>query len=206
MEKLVKFYNKIFNFFFYLPCGGETRFREKSVSFASLSNSDWILDLCCGAGELTGVLACKGFTENLVGVDISEVPINTARGKTGNMPVNFLIASADYLPIESSQFDKCFISFGLHHMSPYQRQKTLSEVYRILVPAGNLYVIDYNLPERGLRRLAAIMFAKLDKSEEAYKMLEKGNLIPELIEAGFRIEKRVLTCQGIMQLLKATKK
>ena len=60
-----------------------------------------------------------------------------------------------------------FISFGLHHTRKQERQKALTEVCRILAPKGTIYVIDYNLPERGVRRLAATAFAKLDDSEEA---------------------------------------
>jgi len=67
-------------------------------------------------------------------------------------------------------------------------------------------VIDYNLPERGLRRLAATAFAKLDKSEEAYKMLMHDSLTREIKNAGFEIERRELTCQGIIQLLEAVNK
>jgi len=91
-------------------------------------------------------------------------------------------------------------------MPERERQKTLTEIHRILAPEGTLYVIDYNLLEGGLRRLAAIAFAKLDESEEAYKMLKNGSLVREIKQAGFEIERRDLTCQGIIQLLEVVKK
>ncbi len=205
LKTSVKSYNAVFNFLFYLPCGGETSFRERCVKFAGLVAKDRVLDLCCGTGELTTVITSKGFVEHLVGVDISEPAIEIARLKTRHIPVTFMTASADDLPFDSSQFDKCFISFGLHHMSRYERQKTLAEVHRTLTPKGNLFIIDYNLPGKGVRRLAAITFAKLDKSKEAYKMLKTGNLINEVKQAGFEIGRRGLTCQGMIQLLAAVK-
>ena len=202
----VKCCDSAFNFLFYLPCGGEKSFRRRCTKFASLIAGDWILDVCCGTGELTAVIARQGFTAQLVGVDISESALEIARTKTQHIPVTFLRASADNLPFGSSRFDKCFISFGLHHMPEEKRQKTLTEIHRILAPEGTLCVIDYNLPEGGLRRLAAIAFAKLDESEEAYKMLKNGSLVREIKQAGFEIERRDLTCQGIIQLLEVVKK
>ena len=81
----------------------------------------------------------------------------------------------------------------------------LVEVHRILAPKGSLYIIDYNLPKKGPRQLAAIAFSKLDESQEAYKMLKSGNVITEVREAGFKIIDRSLACQGIIQLVAATK-
>jgi len=91
-------------------------------------------------------------------------------------------------------------------MSVQERRWALKEIHRVLTPEGSLYVIDYNLPESGLRRLVAIAFAKLDESEEAYKMLKNGSLIGEIKQAGFEIERRSPACQGIIQLLEVVKK
>jgi SAM-dependent methyltransferase len=82
----------------------------------------------------------------------------------------------------------------------------LTEIRRILAPGGLLYVIDYNLPEKGVRRLVAMAFTKLDNSEEAYEMVKNGNLAREIKRAGFEIKRRDLTCQGIIQLLEGVKK
>jgi demethylmenaquinone methyltransferase/2-methoxy-6-polyprenyl-1,4-benzoquinol methylase len=205
-KTFVKCYNAAFNFIFYLPCGGETSFRERCVKFAALTAGDRILDLCCGTGELTTVIASKGLVKDLIGIDISEPAIEIARTRTPSMPITYMTASADDLPFNSSQFDSCFISFGLHHVLKRERQKTLAEIHRTLSPKGILYIIDYNLPEKGLRRLAALTFTKLDESDEAYEMLKNGSLIREIEQAGFKIEKRDLTCQGLIQLLKLVKK
>jgi demethylmenaquinone methyltransferase/2-methoxy-6-polyprenyl-1,4-benzoquinol methylase len=205
-KTVAKCHNAAYNFLFYLPCGGETSFRERCVKFANLTAGDRILDLCCGTGELTTVIADKGLGKDLIGVDISEPSIEIARTRTSSVPITFMTASADDLPFNSSQFDNCFISFGLHHMLKLERQKTLAEIHRTLSPKGILYIIDYNLPEKGLRQLAALTYIKLDKSNEVYEMLKNRNLIREINQAGFKIAKRDLTCQGLIQLLKLVKK
>ena len=205
-QPFLKFYDTVHNFLFYLPCGGETSFREKCVKFADLKNGDRVLDLCCGAGELTIAVARQGLTVELVGVDISEQAIETASTKARHMPVTFVRASVDDLPIKSPRFNKCFISLGLHHIPEQTRWKTLTEIHRALAPKGTLYVIDYNLSEKGLRRLAAITFIKLERSKEVFEMLKNGSMVRQIKQAGFEITGRDLICQGIVQLLKAVKK
>ena len=176
------------------------------MEFASPAAGDRVLDVCCGTGQLTAMIASRGFPGQIIGVDISESAIEIAGIKYQHIPVTFLKASARDLPFDASRFDKCFLSLGLHHMSQHERQKTLAEIHRTLAHKGTLYVIDYNLPEKGLRQISAITFAKLDKSKEAYEMLKNGKLIREIQKAGFEIEKRVLTCQRVIQLLQLVKK
>ena len=202
----VRYYNILLDYLFYLPCDGEVAFRRKCLEFASLLPRDSVLDVCCGAGELTSLIAKQRLAIQTFGVDISESALKIARTKTPHIPATFLRASADHLPFNSSRFDKCFICFGLHHMVKRQRQQALLEIYRVLAPKGTLYVIDYNLPERGFRRLAAIAFAKLDKSKEAYRMVKNRGLAEEIRQADFEIKRQCLTCRSIIQLLEVVKK
>jgi hypothetical protein len=45
--------------------------------------------------------------------------------------------------------------------------------------------------------------AKLDESSEAYQMVKESSLTEEITQVGFRIEKRVSTCHGLVQLVEA---
>jgi len=201
-----KYYNEgKFSFFFFLPCGGVAAFRKICVKFANIKDGDRILDLCCGKGALIKAIHKQGTKVQLVGVDNSASAIEEARTKTKFIPVTLIKASADNLPLNSSQYDKCYISWGLHHMSSYERKKALGEVYRILVPEGNLYIIDYNLPERGLKRLVSIFLIKLDESKETFKMLKNGNMVKEIVNAGFEIKKQSPVCHSRVKLIEAIK-
>lgn len=204
-ETCIKCCDAVFNFFFFLPCGGEATFRNRCIDFATVKDGDRILDLCCGTGDVITTISKRGMTVHLVGIDVSDSAIETAVTKTRFVPVTLIRARADDLPLKSSQFDKCFISFGLHHMSCNERQKALREVHRTLTPKGNLYIIDYNLPEGGLKRLISIVFIKLDKSKEVFGMLKSGGLDREIKHAGFEITKQRITCQGITKLIKVVK-
>jgi demethylmenaquinone methyltransferase/2-methoxy-6-polyprenyl-1,4-benzoquinol methylase len=205
LELYTKYYHEISNFLFYLPQGGEKAFRNKCLKFADLKAGNKILDLCCGTGKLDDAIGRQGLNVEVIGIDISKLAIEQAIKKVHHIPVSFLKANASCLPFRPSIFDRCFICFGLHHIPEHSRQKTLKEVYRVLAPEGVASIIEYNIPKRGIKKLAATTFINLDNRGEAIKMLKNGKLIRGIEEVGFEIVDRVLIYQGIVQLLKVVK-
>ena len=198
-------YDRLINYIFYLPFGGEQSFRRKCLDFACIEKGDKVLDVGCGSGTLTRLIAeCLGCSGQVIGVDLSESALKEARNLQ-NQRIAFTCACGENLPLRSSRFDKCFLSFALHHMDKQARQNTLQEVSRTLTPGGSLFVIEYNLPERVMARLASRALAKLDASEEAYPMLMNSNLIKELQKAGLKIKRREFIGGGIIQLIEAGK-
>jgi demethylmenaquinone methyltransferase/2-methoxy-6-polyprenyl-1,4-benzoquinol methylase len=201
-----QFWDSLLNFAFYFPCGGEEPFRKKCLDFARPAKEDHVLDLCCGTGTLTSLIAGRvGPEGHVVGVDISESVLEIARTRVKSLPATFLRAGAGTLPFDSPSFNKCFISFGLHHMSKQDRQNTLGETRRALIRSGSLFVFDYSLPDKVLARLMAKALTKLDKSEEAYNMLVNDSLIREIQQAGLEIRRRESTYIGMIQLIEAVK-
>ncbi len=175
------------------------------MEFAGPEAEDRVIELCCGTGDLTAVLGSKRLIKELVAVDISEQAIETARMRKLGMPVTFINASSDAIPLDSSTYTKGIISFGFHHMPRKDRNLTMLEVYRVLQPGGALYVIDYNLPEKGTKRWRALVNARFDSSKVAYQMLKEDDLHKELQQAGFRIAKKRNICGDMVQLIAAVK-
>lgn len=197
----MRFYDALTNLIFYLPCGGESKFRSMCLNFANLAEGDRVLDLCCGTGTLTSLIARHiGPDGQVVGLDISEPVLKTARITARNLPATFLRVSAENLPFASSSFDKCFISFGLHHMPWQAWQNALSEVSRTLRTGGSLTIVDYNLPAGWFARLTTKAFVKLFEDKGAYQLLNSC-LLEELQQAGLAIKRRVLIGKGTIQLL-----
>jgi len=174
------------------------------VDFASPAEGDQILDVCCGTGTLTSLIAGRvGPDGQVIGVDLSEYVLEIARKKRRNVPVTFQRAEAENLPFALAKFDKCFISFGLHEMPEQARQNTIKEIRRTLRSGGSLFVVDYNLPAGALARLAIKAFVKLVEDEAAYKILLDGSLMAEVEEGGLAIKRRELICSGMIQLIEA---
>lgn len=199
-----QFHDSFLNLVFYLPCGGENCFGKRCVDFVSPVEGDQVLDVCCGTGELTSLIAERvGQDGQVVGVDIWEPALEIARTKTRNLPVTFLGVDAEKLPFAPSKFDKCFISLGLHHMPEQTRRNTLNEIRRTLTSDGSLFVVEYNLPAGALAKLTTKVLVKLDKSKEAYTMWINRSLLREIEQAGFSIKRRESICKGAIQLVEA---
>jgi demethylmenaquinone methyltransferase/2-methoxy-6-polyprenyl-1,4-benzoquinol methylase len=200
------FYDTLLDLVFYFPCGGEKRFRRKCLDFASPLKGEDILDVCCGTGSFSNMIASRvGFEGQVVGLDLCKSAIEVARNQTAAFPVKFLIANAESLPFISSNFDKCFIVFGLHHMPEQARQNTLSEISRTLKSAGSLFIVEYNMPDKAMAKLVTKTFLKLGESKEAYDMLINHRLIEDMKQVGFSIKRREFMYKGAVQLIEAKK-
>ena len=194
------------DFLFYLPFGGETTFRRTCREFIAFNEGDAILELCCGAGEFTGVLAQHVTTGRIVGTDISRPSIEAAVRNLQNTSTELFVGSAACLPLSSKAFDTCIVSFGMHHMSSQERKKTMEEIHRVLQDKGSLYIFDYMVPDKGINRLIGIIYTLLDSSKEAYNMAKNGSLTGEIEQAGFEIKRRAFTRFCIVQFLEIRKR
>jgi demethylmenaquinone methyltransferase/2-methoxy-6-polyprenyl-1,4-benzoquinol methylase len=201
-----RLYDSFINWIFYSPCGGEGRFRGKCLDFVSPAKGEGILDVCCGSGMFTYMIASRaGLDGQVIGVDLCKSALEIARNQPSAFPLKFLKANAKSLPFASSKFNKCLIIFGLHHMPRQTRHKTLSEIHRTLIPTGSLFVVEYNLPDRAIAKLVAKALVKLDKSKEAYTMLLNHSLPGDIEQVGFSIKRREFMYKGAVQLIEARK-
>jgi ubiquinone/menaquinone biosynthesis C-methylase UbiE len=174
------------------------------LDFVSPAKGERILDVCCGTGVFTHMMARRaGLNGQVIGVDLCESALEIARSQPSGFPPKFLKANAESLPFNSSSFDKCLIVFGLHHMVRQVRHKTLTEVHRTLMPAASLFVVEYNLPDGIMAKLAAKTLVKLDKSKEAYDMLLNYGLLVDMEQVGFSIKRREFIYKGAVQLIEA---
>jgi ubiquinone/menaquinone biosynthesis C-methylase UbiE len=199
------FLNSILDFLFYLPVGGETTFRRTCIEFTCLDKGDEVLELCCSTGDFTAALTGQNTGARITGADISLASVKTAYERLQHTTTGIILASAVNLPFFPNSFDKCVVSFGMHHMREADRKKALAEVYRVLKNNGSLYIFDYAMPEKRIVRPVAFIYTSIDSSDEAYTIIKNGSLLQEIEQAGFKIENRALTGLGIVQLLEIRK-
>lgn len=135
---------------------GEQRLRETVINFISpyVKRKDSILDLCCGTGTLTTMLANSVYTDcNIVGVDLSEGQIFQAIEKNYYSNLEFKIMDASNLKFPSESFDIILISAALHEMNKAQRLRVLQEVHRVLGRKGYLFIFDHHEPSEPKLRI-----------------------------------------------------
>ena len=125
-----------------------------------------VLDLACGTGTMTFLLADRGY--ELIGVDFSPEMLAVAAEKTaaqGRIPPIFLCQSMEDLDLYGT-VDACVCLLdSLNHITDKNALKrALHRIWLFLEPGG-LFVFDVHTPEH-LASLDGELF--LDETEDAY--------------------------------------
>jgi ubiquinone/menaquinone biosynthesis C-methylase UbiE len=122
----------------------DLRLRRDFLS-SEVRGADHALDLGCGAGAFTAILAAR--CASAVGVDVAEAALRRAR--QAHPGLDFRLAPPDGdLPLEDSSFDVVWASEVIEHVSDTARW--LSEVRRVLAPRGRLLVTTPDHPRLAL--------------------------------------------------------
>jgi 2-polyprenyl-3-methyl-5-hydroxy-6-metoxy-1,4-benzoquinol methylase len=98
-----------------------------------------VLDLGCGEGDLTAVLARAG--ARTLGVDVAEAALARARRRHPELSFE-RVPIDDPLPLADGAFDVVWASEVIEHVADTARW--LSEVRRVLAPRGRLLVTTPN--------------------------------------------------------------
>jgi demethylmenaquinone methyltransferase/2-methoxy-6-polyprenyl-1,4-benzoquinol methylase len=127
----------------------------------SLVESARVLDVACGTGDLSLMLASAG-ARSVVGLDFCRPMLEIARRKAseGLLPIQFIEGDALRLPFADESFDVATIAFGLRNLSSVE--EGLRELRRVLRPGGLLTVLEFSSPVvPGFRALFRFYFARV---------------------------------------------
>lgn len=113
---------------------------------ANVRPGDRALDLGCGEGDLTAVLAQAG--ARALGVDVAEAALARARRRHPSLSFERVPIDGP-LPLADGTFDVVWASEVIEHVADTARW--LSEVRRVLVPTGRLLLTT---PNHGRLRVA----------------------------------------------------
>jgi len=117
---------------------------NKIVAYADFAffKDKRVLEVGCGIG--TDALRFARNGAFYTGVDLTEAGIRIAQRRFDlfNQKGEFIKVNAEELPFPDDYFDHVY-SFGVIHHSPYP-EKIVSEIHRVLKPAGTITVMLYN--------------------------------------------------------------
>ncbi|HEX8336283.1 MAG TPA: ubiquinone/menaquinone biosynthesis methyltransferase, partial [Pyrinomonadaceae bacterium] len=110
---------------------------------SSLIGEARVLDVACGTGDLSFVLADAGAGQ-VVGLDFCRPMLEVARRKaeTDSRTVPFVEGDALSLPFADETFDAVTIAFGLRNLAGVS--EGLRELRRVLRPGGRLAVLEFS--------------------------------------------------------------
>ncbi len=118
---------------------------EQTIRLMDLRPGERVLDLGCGAGWATRLLARlvgeapKGHGQ-VVGLDISDEMIRRARAASRDFDnIMFITGSAQEIPWEENFFDKV-LSVESFYYYPDQ-DRVLHELFRVMAPRGRFFIL-----------------------------------------------------------------
>lgn len=155
------------------------------LAFASVKESETVVDLGCGAGFDCFLAANRvGKNGRVIGVDMTSGMIDKAREnaqKGGYGHVEFRLGEIENLPIADNSAD-IVISNCVITLSP-DKKRVFQEAFRVLKPGGRLAVSDIVL----LRELPEAVKNSIEAYVECLAgAVMKGDYVNTVKEAGFQ--------------------
>jgi ubiquinone/menaquinone biosynthesis C-methylase UbiE len=106
-----------------------------------------------------------------------------ARRKTTRAQLDIALfrGTAAELPFAGMTFDRVLTSLVVHHLSTENKQSAIREVYRVLKPGGEFYLVDFGPPSSVLMRFLTAIVGRFEKLSDN----TSGRLPVMMTGAGF---------------------
>lgn len=127
-----------------MSVGWHTKWKHRLVDYADIQPHHRVLDLACGTGDVTWLLAQRA--QHVVGSDINPDMMAPAYAKRpeGLDNVDFVVADAGALPFPDASFDRVTISYAGRGFPDFDA--VVSECFRVLKPGGHFWNLDFARP------------------------------------------------------------
>ncbi len=137
-----------------------------------------------------------------------------------NNRIKLLKADSENLPFEQDSFDAAIVGFGVRNFETLK--KGLSEIFRVLKPGGEFYVLEFSKPSKTpvkqfysfyFTRILPLVGGMISKNKNAYTYLPESvnefpdgvNFLAILAETGFTGTQYFEQTFGIATIYKACK-
>jgi len=139
--------------------GRDQAWRRAAARAASVAPGDRVLDIACGTGDLTRLLAETTEAAHVTGGDYTPEMLEIAREKNQIPRTEYVHADATDLPFEDGSFDAVTIAFGVRNVTDPAR--ALEEFHRVLAPGGRLVILEFATPKSRLVRAGNGLYTKV---------------------------------------------
>jgi len=132
----------------FLSYGQDRRWKRKVIELADLRESDRVLDLACGTGDL--LFATIPPARSGVGLDVTHRMLQLARQRRSESRAALVAGDMLALPFGDARFTLVTTGYGLRNVPDLDQ--ALREIHRVLTPGGRLLSLDFNRPGSALVR------------------------------------------------------
>lgn len=132
--------------------------RDMIATLPSLE-APFCLDLACGTGDITYLLADKYPMGSIVGLDITEPMLALARARSSSPNVQFLQQDMNSLNFDSASADIVSGSYALRNAPDLET--TLAEIHKVLKMEGVAVFLDFSKPVGRFAQIAEYWTLKI---------------------------------------------
>ena len=150
---------------------GHVDVTEQIIDEMGVRPADRVLDLGCGIGWATRMMAPRVPKGLAVGVDLSDEMIERARRAESPPNIFYFNAAASSLPFNSAYFNKVLSIESLYYYPDIPA--ALNEVYRVTAPAGRVFfMVNLYMENEGSRHwVEKLAIPAQLLSEDQYRQL-----------------------------------
>lgn len=190
-----------------LLLGKQTQYDKHIVSLLELTETAQVLDLGCGTGVLTRMIAQKlnaAAGGKAVGIDAAANMIRVARKKRAAANCIFEVMAAESLSYDNASFDVVVSSLFFHHLPADLKDRALAEALRVLKPGGRLVIADMHMPVTWMGALVSHVSRWFFMQPQIGENIR--GVLPDMIEqAGFQKPEIVAVYFGYIALFTSRK-
>jgi demethylphylloquinol methyltransferase len=130
--------------------------KQMAVSWSGAKSGDTCLDICCGSGDITQLMAKQvGATGTVIGADFAAAQLGNAAVKISTIyppldQIKWVEADALDLPFTGNYFDAATMGYGLRNVTDIPR--CLAELHRVIKPNSKVAILDFHRPSNNLIR------------------------------------------------------
>ncbi|AFZ48495.1 demethylmenaquinone methyltransferase [Cyanobacterium stanieri PCC 7202] len=136
----------------WLSFGVHHVWKKMAVKWSNAQPHHQGLDLCCGTGDLTFLLAKQITHGKVYGVDFSSQLLAVAQEKQQQKPsinnITWIESDVLTLPFDDNTFDCATMGYGLRNVIDIPL--ALGEIHRVLKPNSKVAILDFHRPSDSL--------------------------------------------------------
>ena len=128
----------------FMSLGVHRSWKKTLLNMMNPSKNQKLIDVACGTGDIGKLYLDNTDKENLITcVDPNKGMIAKGKKKLKKYNnINWVISSAESLPLKENSYDFYTISFGLRNTKDLDR--SLSEAHRVLKPGGRFFCLEFS--------------------------------------------------------------